>query len=172
MSRMLISGLAVGILAVAGPSFADDTAEPHATGGWVELGVESAGPSPLSDHLSIGGHTETFALGIELGGLLAAGNATAFIFDLGPTMRYTLLATDDRKTELVGIGTLRATLVLGDTGGPTTYTVLAGLDVRHWIDSHFAIGGGVLAHASSVSQDGSSSSDLGLAGAIHITGVF
>jgi hypothetical protein len=60
---------------------------------------------------------------------------------------------------------------MGD-GGPTLYTFMAGLEARHWIDPHFAIGGGLLAHLATQSQGMASELDLGLGGAVRVTGVF
>jgi hypothetical protein len=84
--------------------------------------------------------------------------------------------TEDRRTELVfGAGVL-VTMGLNDhpmtDGAPTSYTLQAGLDARHWIDRHLAIGGGALAHLTMVSQGMTSATDFGIAGTLRVTGVF
>jgi hypothetical protein len=182
MSRILILAI---LLAGARPVHAEPAPPapptPHATGTWLELTLDS---SPLtssdtvedlpSHHLVIGGQGQDHALGLALGVVHATDQP--WLIDVGPTVRATLAATAAADTELVAEGGLLVSMGLStvdnQSGGPTLYTVQAGLEVRHWIDRHLAIGGGLLGHALHHGDDRGSSLTLGVNGALRVTAVF
>jgi hypothetical protein len=166
----------VAILALAAPARADS--EPHASGTWLELAIDAnlvgALAPPFEDlpqtHLVIGAQLHEVSIGLLLGGFHASG--APWRFDLGPTARFHLLGS---ATELVAEGSVIATVGLAadgmTDGGPTTYAAQAGLDARHWVDRHFAIGGGVIAHVATTSSNGTTL-DLGVGAALRVSAVF
>jgi hypothetical protein len=166
----------IGVLAAATPSHADPA--PHPTGVWLELAIDSnlGGASTGVDdmpshHLVIGAATGSLALGLELGFQYATPSWRA---DVGPTARFTLAATSDRDTELVAEAGVIVSIFGADSGNgaPNLYTVQAGFDARHWFDRHIAVGGGILGHVQTQSDNGASALGLGLAGAVRVTAVF
>jgi hypothetical protein len=166
-------------LAAADPEAAP-APSPHASGAWVELGLDtnlavSGGGVAVdipSQHLVIGGQGGNLALGIELGFTHLPSAASQLT--VGPALRLGLVARG--ATELVLDGAVLATIGLASgsmtDGGPTFYTFEAGLELRHWIDPHFAVGGGVLGQVVTASQDQESELQLQLAGTLRVTGVF
>jgi hypothetical protein len=169
MMRVLVIGV---VVALAAPSHADP--ESHATGAWLELAIDSnlgiGGIDDVPSHrLVIGAQTESVAVGVALGFLYIT---PAWRFDIGPTARLTLAATPEHDTELVGEGGLLVSTFSSD--GPTNrlYTFQAGLEVRHWLARHLAIGGGILGHVEVQSTGTDSAIGVGAAGALRVTGVF
>jgi hypothetical protein len=173
-----------GIARAESPASSDAPGVPavHATGSWIELSVESRlalGSGAVTEsvpqqHLVLGFQGDAYAFGI-VGGFSHAPDSK-WIVDLGPTARFTVAQTEDRTTELVFGAAVLATMGLDDhpmsDGGTTYYTFQAGLDARHWLDRHLAIGGGALAHLSTISEGMNSATDFGISGVLRVTGVF
>jgi hypothetical protein len=169
MMKVVVSGI---ILALAAPSHADP--ESHATGAWLELAIDSSlGVAGIDDapihRLVIGGQTDNLAVGVALGFQYATPN---WRFDIGPTTRFTLAATPEHDTELIGEGGLLVSTFSSETTDTRMYTFQGGLEVRHWLDRHLAIGGGVLGHIEIQSAGTETVVGLGAAGAFRVTGVF
>jgi hypothetical protein len=174
MSRAFV---AVILVAFAAPARADS--EAHATGVWVELAIDADLANTVApvledvpqQHLVIGAQLDTVSIGLLLGGFHASG--APWRLDVGPTLRAHLLGG---VTELVFEGSFVANIGLAadgmDDGGPTAYGGHFGLDARHWIDRHFAIGGGVIAHVTSVSSGGVTVFDVGIGAALRVSAVF
>lgn len=169
MLRISVIGI---VIAIAAPSHAEPV-EPHATGAWVELAIDSnlgvGGVDDVPTHrLVIGAQTESVAVGVALG-FDYTTQSSLFRFDIGPTARLTLAATPEHDTELVGEGGLVVSTFSNDSDSTSRlYTFQAGLEVRHWLDRHLAIGGGILGHV----EVQSGTSGIGAAGALRVTGVF
>jgi hypothetical protein len=156
------------------------SAEPHATGAWLEIGLDSQlllsandGPMVIDlpvQHLVVGAQMERTAFGVEGGLVHFPGGITRL--EVGPALRQQLVARG--ATELVADAAVLANIGLSGSqdGGPTLYTLEAGLEARHWLDRHLAVGGGVLVHGTSASQGMTSQLDLGITGTLHAGGVF
>jgi hypothetical protein len=169
MMRILVIGI---VVALAAPSHAEP--ESHATGAWLELAIDSnLGIAGVDDvpihHLVIGAQTESVAVGVALGFQFAT---PSWRFDIGPTARLTLAATPEHDTELVGEGGLLVSSFSSDISDNRLFTFQVGLEVRHWLDRHLAIGGGILGHVEMESTGTDSAIGIGAAGAFRVTGVF
>ena len=155
--------------------------EPHAQGTWLELALDSqqalSGQDQLAidvplQHLVIGAQLDRVGIGLETGFIHIPD--AAWHIDVGPAVTYSFLSAG--ATELTGDGALLVRFGLDNhpmtDGGPTFVTVIAGVGVRHWIDPHFAIGGGIQLHLTSESMNMTTDSNIGLGGAFRVSGVF
>jgi hypothetical protein len=182
MSRLF----SLAILVAPALAHADPRAA-HAQGTWLELDLDSnlAFSSDSADtidlpqqRLALGVQFESIAVGIE-GGFVHPPDSPWRV-ELGPAARFTVAATETRDTELVfdatGLVSVGLTTKDMQDGGPTLYTFQTGLEVRHWLDPHFAVGGGVLAHLTTGSQSDAlvmrSATDFGIGGTIRVSSVF
>jgi hypothetical protein len=174
MLRISVIGI---VVAFAASSHAEPAPESHATGTWLELAIDSnlgaSGVDDLPSHrLVIGGQGDRVAVGVALG-FQYVTQGSSLRFDIGPTARLTLAATPEHDTELVGEGGLLLSSFSGDSGPSNQlYTFQAGLEVRHWLDRHLAIGGGILGHVEVASTGTNTAIGVGASGALRVTGVF
>jgi hypothetical protein len=177
--RALLVVLVIAI-AAALPSLAYAEPETHAVGGWVEFGLDIplvsraqlGVASIVEPHLVIGGQGERLAVGVEVGIVHLAGASTS-VATFGPVLRYTVTARG--PTELAFAAALTADVGLASgsatDGGPTRYSGQLGVEVRHWIDRHLTIGGGVAGYFADITAP-TSLTDLGITGTFHVGGVF